>query len=170
MPKDVDDVRHRPWDSQVANLVRSEGLSLDKARERVILDWLDRGSSKALAAILVDGYVPGPKVRLRLALMLLDDADADSVIARHQLGPKLWQFRYRLVIKTRLGKRGRQLGPEKDERGRLPAEKIDPLVSELGYEAAIERIDEAVRATGAAVRKQTTHKASDPRSRRKSKK
>jgi hypothetical protein len=154
MAKNEDGVSSAPWDSQVAHLVRSEGLTRDKARDRVILNWLRRGDSKALAALLIDGHVPAPNVRVVLALTLLDNADADAAIARHNLNPELWLLPYHLVIKGRPRKHRRPLNPEKAERDQLLDKNVGRLVPELGYQAAIDRVDEAVRATGGGVSKQ----------------
>jgi hypothetical protein len=154
MPKNEDGVPGTPWDRQVAHLVRSEGLPRGKARDRVILDWLKRGDSKALAALLIDGHVPAPNVRVVLALMLLDNGYADAVIARHNLDPELWQLPYRLVIKASPGKHRSARSPKKEERHRLLDKNVGRLMPELGYEAAIAQVDEAVRATGGAVGKQ----------------
>jgi hypothetical protein len=153
MRKNDDDGSSMPWDRQVVHLVRSEGLPRDKARDRVILDWLKRGDSKALAALLIDGHMPAPNVRIVLALMLLDIADVDAAINRHNLDPELWQLPYRLVMKVNPGKR-RHPGRARAERDRLLDKNVGRLMPELGYQAAIDRLDEAVRATGGAVRKQ----------------
>src|SRR5580704_3143925 len=101
MPKDDAAASSTPWDRQIAHLVRSEGMPLNKARDRVVLDWLQRGDTRALAALLADGHWPGPTVRLSMAVMLLDDADADGTLARLRLDPELWHLPYRLVVKAR---------------------------------------------------------------------
>src|ERR1700681_2732838 len=154
MPKNDDGVPSTPWDRQIAHLVGREGLTRDKARDRIILDWLKRGDSKALAALLIDGHVPAPNVRVVLALMLLDIADADAAIARHNLDPELWQLPYRLVIKAYPRKHRHPRSPEKVERDRLLDKNVGRLMPELVYQAAVALLDEAVRASVGAVGKQ----------------
>ena len=43
-----------PWHDQVAHLMSREGIPRDKARDHVILDYLKRGDSNALAALLIE--------------------------------------------------------------------------------------------------------------------
>ena len=136
-----------PWNDQVAHLMSREGLPRDKARDRVILESLKRGDSNVLAALLIDGHVPAPNVRFILALMLLDNEEADAAIARHHVDPDPWWLPYRLVIKTRPGKPRRSAGADKGERN--AGNKSGPMMPDLGYEAAIARLDQAVRATDA---------------------
>jgi hypothetical protein len=139
-----------PWNDQVAHLMSREGMSRDKARDKVIMEALKRGDGNALAALLIDGHVPAPNVRFVLALMLLDNEAAEAAIARQQLDPDPWWLPYRFVFKARPGKpkRARDAGKAAGERG---AERGNgPVMPDLGYEAAIARLDQAVRATDAA--------------------
>jgi len=144
--KDNGAVSSAPWDDQVAHLMRREGMPRDKARDRVILESLKRGDCDALAALLIDGHVPAPNLRFVLALMLLDNEEADAAIARHHADPDPWWLPYRLVIKARPAKPRRSHGAEQaaGERG---TGKSGPVMPALGYEAAIARLDQAVRAT-----------------------
>jgi hypothetical protein len=139
-----------PWNDQVADLMSREGMPRDKARDRVILDSLKRGDCDALAALLIEGHVPAPNVRFVLALMLLDNEAADAAIARHHVDPDPWWLPYRLVIKARPAKPRRPHGAEKAAGGRGTESTSGPVMPELGYEAAIARLDQAVRATDAA--------------------
>jgi hypothetical protein len=133
-----------PWDDQVAHLMRREGIPRDKARDRIIFDQLKRGNSNALAALLIDGHVPAPRLRLLVALMLLDNDEFDAAIARHHVDPELRQLPHRFVIKPRPARPRRSHEAEKNQ-GRS-ATGTGRLMPDLGYEAAIARIDEAVRA------------------------
>lgn len=142
-----------PWNEQVADLMSREGMSRDKARDRVILDFLERGDSSALAALLMDGHVPAPNVRFVLALMLLDNDEAEAAMARHQMDPDPWWVPHRLVIKSRPAQPRRLHAAEMAARERGPQRAAGPLMPELGYEAAIARLDQAVRATDAATGK-----------------
>jgi hypothetical protein len=139
-----------PWDDQVAHLMRREGMPRDKARDRVILDFLKRGDSNALAALLIDGHVPAPNVRFALALMLLDNEAADATLARQHVDPNPWWVPYRFVIKPRPAQPRRPHGAEKTAGARDAEMKSGPLMPDLGYEAAIARVDQAVRATDTA--------------------
>lgn len=138
-----------PWNEQVAQLMSREGMSRDKARDRVILDFLKRGDSSALAALLMDGHVPAPNVRFILALMLLDNDEAEAAMARHQMDPDPWWVPYRLIIKGRPAQPRRVHAAEMAARERGPQRAAGPLMPELGYEAAIARLDQAVLATDA---------------------
>ena len=139
-----------PWNEQVAHLMSREGMSRDKARDRVILDFLRRGDSSALAALLMDGHVPAPNIRFILALMLLDNDEAEAAMARHQMDPDPWWVPYRLIIKGRPAQPRRVHAAEMAARERGPQRAAGPLMPELGYEAAIARLDQAVLATDAA--------------------
>jgi hypothetical protein len=144
-----------PWDDQVAHLMSREGMPRDKARDRVILDFLKRGDSNALAALLIDGHVPAPNVRFVLALMLLDNEDAEAAIARQHADPEPWWLPYRFVVKARPAQPRRRHGTEKTAGERGAEATSGPVMPGLGYEAAIARLDQAVRATDAAGGKPT---------------
>jgi hypothetical protein len=135
-----------PWNDQVAHLMSREGMPRDKARDKVIMESLKRGDGEALAALLIDGHVPGPNVRFVLALMLLENAAAEAAIARQHLDPGPWWLPHRLVFKARPGKpRARNADTAAGARG--AETKSGPVMPDLGYEAAIARLDQAVRAT-----------------------
>jgi hypothetical protein len=138
-----------PWNEQVAHLMSREGMSRDKARDRVILDFLKRGDSSALAALLMDGHVPAPNIRFILALMLLENDEAEAAMARHQMDPDPWWVPHRLVVKSRPTQPRRVHAAEMAARERGPQRAAGPLMPELGYEAAIARLDQAVLATDA---------------------
>jgi hypothetical protein len=135
------------WDDQVAQLMSREGIARDKARDRVILESLRRGDSSALAALLIDGHVPAPNVRFVLALMLLDNEDAEAAIARQHEDPELWRVPHRFVMKARPAP-PRRAPVAADARG--IERTAGPMMPELGYEAAIARLDQAVLATDTA--------------------
>ena len=108
--------------------------------------------------MLIDGHVPAPNVRFILALMLLDNEEADAAIARQHGDPDPWWLPYRLVFKARPAKPRRAQAP-KGERG--VENGFGPAMPGLGYEAAIARLDQAVRATDAtgAERRQAPERA-----------
>jgi len=139
-----------PWNEQVAHLMSREGMPRDKARDKVIMDSLKRGDGNALAALLMDGHVPAPNVRFVLALMLLDNDAADEAITRQHLDPEPYWLPYRFVFKARPAKPRRAHGAEKTARERGAETRSGPVMPDLGYEAAIARLDQAVRATDAA--------------------
>jgi hypothetical protein len=142
-----------PWDDQVAHLMSREGMPRDKARDRVILDFLKRGDSNALAALLIDGHVPAPNIRFVLALMLLDNEEAEAVFARHHADAELWWLPYRFIVKARPAQPRRPRGTEKAASARGTEATSGHLMPDLGYEAAIARLDQAVLATDAAAGK-----------------
>jgi len=121
-----------------------EGLSRDKARDRLIMEGLKRGDTGALAAMLVDGHVPAPNVRLVLALMILDNDEAEAMIAAHQVDPELWWLPFRLVVKPRSARPRRANSRDQDKQA--PIGHSARLMPDVGYQAAIDRLDEAVRA------------------------
>jgi hypothetical protein len=147
-----------PWDDQVAQLMSREGIVRDKARDRVILAYLKRGDSKALAALLIDGHVPAPNIRFVLALMLLETEDAEAALARQNINPDPWWVPYRFAIKTRPAQPRRPHGAEKSTRERGPARTSGPVMPDLAYQAAIAYLDQAVLATDAAVGKPVANK------------
>jgi len=129
---------------KVARLMSREGMSRDRARDHLILEQLKRGDSGALAALLIDGHVPAPNVRLVLALMLLDNEEAEQAIAAHSMDPDLWWLPHRLVVKPRPAK------PRRGPAAHKHANNSGKLMPDIGYEAAIARLDEAVRAADGA--------------------
>lgn len=138
-----------PWNDQVAQLMSREGLPRDKARDKVIMEQLKRGDGSALAALLIDGHVPAPNVRFVLALMLLENEAAEEAIARQHVDPNSWWLPHRLVFKARPAKprRPQSMQPAGERAGETGTGAAMP---QLGYEAAIARLDQAVRATDAA--------------------
>jgi hypothetical protein len=137
-----------PWNDRVAHLMSREGLPREKARDQVILDSLKRGDTNPLAALLIDGHVPAPSLRFVLALMLLGNEEAEAAIARQDVDPgQLW-LPYRFVMKARPAQPRRPHGAEKAAGVR--GAKSGPLMPDLGYEAAIACLDQAVLATDAA--------------------
>jgi hypothetical protein len=138
------------WNDQVARLMSQEGIARDMARDRVILESLRRGDSGALAALLIDGHVPAPNVRFALALMLLDNEDAEAAIARQHEDPALWRLPHRFVVKARPAPPRRAPAAVTAAGGRGMERTSGPVMPGLGYEAAIARLDQAVLATDAA--------------------
>jgi hypothetical protein len=145
--KDNGAVSSAPWDDQVAHLMRREGMPRDKARDRVILEFLKRGDGGALAALLIDGHVPAPNIRFVLALMLLDNEAAEAAIARHNMDPGLWWVAHRFVVKARPAQPRRSHAAEKAASERGTEGASGPVMQGLGYEAALARLDQAILAT-----------------------
>lgn len=134
----------KTWSENVARLMSREGLTREKARDQLIVEGLKRGDTGALAAMLIDGHVPAPNVRLLLALMLLENDAAEEAIAAHQVDPDRWWVPHRLVAKPR---------PARPRHVRAPighSAHSARLMPDVGYQAAIDRLDEAVRATDGA--------------------
>jgi hypothetical protein len=122
-----------------------EHESQHAAHDRIILEQLLSGDTGALATFLLAGHIPGPTVRQCLALMLLDWSEADAAVAaKPALNSELWQLPFRLITKSRPRKRGRRLGAAKDEGTILRRANVNRLVEELGYDAAIARVNEAI--------------------------
>jgi hypothetical protein len=147
-----------PWDDQVAELMSREGMPRDKARDQVILQSLKCGDSHALAALLIDGHVPAPNIRFVLALMLLENEDAEAALARQNVDSDPWWVPHRFVIKPRPAQPRRHHGAEKaaGQHAATPG----PVMPDLGYQAAIACLDQAVLATDAAGGKAAANKPS----------
>jgi hypothetical protein len=139
-----------PWDVQVARLMSREGMPRDKARDQVILEALKRGDSNVLAALLLEGHVPAPNIRFVLALMLLENEDAEAALARQNFDPDRWWMPHRFVAKPRPAQPRRPPGGEKVVDKRSIARASGPMMPDLAYEAAIACLDQAVLATDAA--------------------
>jgi hypothetical protein len=147
-----------PWDDQVAQLMSHEGMPRDKARDQVILEWLKRGDSHALAALLIDGHVPAPNIRFVLALMLLENEEAEATLARQNVDPDPWWVPHRFVIKARPAQPRRPHGAEKAAGAHGATTTPGPVMPDLGYQAAIAWLDQAVLATDAAANRPSTGK------------
>ncbi len=130
---------------KVARLMSREGLSRERARDHLIMAELKRGDTAALAAMLIDGHVPAPHVRLVLALMLLENEEAEAALATHRIDPELWWVPHRLIVKPRPARPRR---PHEALLGSKHGASANSgrLMPDVGYQAAIARVDEAVRA------------------------
>jgi hypothetical protein len=150
------------WDDQVAQLMSREGMPRDKARDQVILQALKRGDSHPLAALLIDGHAPAPNIRFVLALMLLENEDAEAALARQNLDPDPWWVPHRLVVKPRPAQPRRPHGAEKAAGQHGGTRSPGPVMPDLAYQAAIACLDQAVLATDAAS-KAAVNKPSAPK-------
>ncbi len=92
------DIKETPYDDVVEEFMREEGWSLDQARDCVIWAGVQMGDTGPLICFLLRGYVPGLRVRQRLAMMLVDE---QALPAKFK---KDWRIRFE--IKARDGKRG----------------------------------------------------------------
>jgi hypothetical protein len=140
------------WSEQVVQLVHRDGLSREKARDHVIMEELRVGEAGALAAMLLDGHVPSPNVRFALALMLLDNPQAEAAMASHHAGTASLWLPHRFVIKPRPAqpRLAHERLAHEDRAGESKApSKSAPVMHDLGYEAAIARLDQAVLGTDA---------------------
>ena len=134
-----------PRTAQLRQPFLDQHESQHAAHDRIILERLLSGDTAALATLLLAGHIPGPTVRQCLALMLLDWSEAEAAVAaKPALNQGLWQLPFRLIAKPRPRKRGRQCGAEKHEVTILPGDNVNRLVEELGYDAAIARVNEAI--------------------------
>jgi hypothetical protein len=131
-----------PRNPEVRPSVLDEHQSRHATHDRIILERLLSGDTRALAAFLLAGHIPGPTVRQCLALMLLDWPEAKAAVAaKPALNQQLWQLPFRLIAKSRPRSRRRQRGAEKTV---VQGDNVNRLVEELGYDAAIARVNEAV--------------------------
>jgi hypothetical protein len=131
-----------PRTPTLRQLMPDEDQSQHAARDRIILERLLSGDTRALATLLLAGHIPGPTVRQCLALMLLDWSEAEAAVAaKPALNQELWQLPFRLIAKSRPRKRGRRRNLEQNG---LQRDNVDRLVEELGYDAALARVNEAV--------------------------
>jgi hypothetical protein len=134
------------WNDQVAELMKREGVPREKARDQVIMQHLRRGDTQALAAMLLEGHVPAPNVRFAIALMLLENEDAEAALTKHHMDGNLW-VPHRFALKGRPD-RPRRSQSAKDGAKTSPENRHGAaLMPEIGYQVAIARLDEAVRAT-----------------------
>ena len=132
-----------PRSLTLRQLTPDEDQSEHAARDRVILERLLSGDTRALSTLLLAGHIPGPTVRQCLALMLLDWSEAEAAVAaKPTLNQELWQLPFRLITKSRPRKRGRRRDLEQNDV--LQTDNVNRLVEELGYDAAIARVNEAV--------------------------
>jgi hypothetical protein len=139
------DVPGMPRDPELKHLIRDEAQSQHAARDRIVLERLLSGDTRALASVLLADHIPGQTVRQCLALMLLDWPEAEAAVAaKPALNQELWRLPFRLVARSRPRKPGRRRGFEKNEVAILQDDNVNRLVEELGYDAAIARVDEAV--------------------------
>jgi hypothetical protein len=77
--------------------------------------------------------------------MLLDWSEAEAAVAaKPALNQELWQLPFRLIAKSRPRKRGRRRNLEQNGGAILQRDNVDRLVEELGYDAALARVNEAV--------------------------
>ncbi|MET3841387.1 hypothetical protein [Bradyrhizobium sp. OAE829] len=58
------------WDIEALLAARDHGLSVDHARNIVILDWLAKGDTRPFADWIICGHVPSREVLLALAVMM----------------------------------------------------------------------------------------------------
>jgi hypothetical protein len=140
------------WNEQVVQLVHRDGLSREKARDHVIMQELRVGEAGALAAMLLEGHVPSPNVRFALALMLLDNPQAEAAMASHHADTTSLWLPHRFAIKPRPAqpRLAREGLAHEDRAGESRApNKSAPVMHDLGYEAAIARLDQAVLGTDA---------------------
>ena len=134
-----------PRSPTLRHLMPDEDQSQHVARDRIVLERLLSGDTRALATLLLAGHIPGPTVRQCLALMLLDWSEAEAAVAaKPALNQKLWQLPFRLITKSRPRKRGRRRDLEQNDGAMLQRDNVNRLVEELGYDAAIARVNEAV--------------------------
>jgi hypothetical protein len=134
-----------PRNPELSPSAFDEHQSQHAAYDRMILERLLSGDTRALATSLLAGHVPGPTVRQCLALMLFDWPEAAAAVAaKPALNQELWQLPFRLIAKSRPQKRGRRRGTERGGGTILQDHSVNRLVEELGYDAAIARVNEAV--------------------------
>jgi hypothetical protein len=134
-----------PRAPELGHPLLDEHQSQHAAHDRIILEQLLSGDTRALATFLLAGHIPGPTVRQCLALMLLDWSEAEAAVAaKPALNSELWQLPFRLITKSRPRKRGRRLGVVKDEGTILRRANVNRLVEELAYDAAIARVNDAI--------------------------
>jgi hypothetical protein len=76
--------------------------------------------------------------------MLLDWSKAEAAVAAKPApNQELWQSSFRLIVKSRPRKPRRQRGEQNGE-AILQGDDVGRLVEELGYDAAVARVNEAV--------------------------
>jgi hypothetical protein len=130
-----------PYDDDVTELAREQGLSLNKARDKFIWIALQMGNIGPLVCFLLVGYVPGLALRHHLAMMLATEQDLPQVAKR--------ELRFRLEIKPRSVKRGpRQSSFEIALRNRKHAQRVAALIAKLGPGSYLSAIKTVAGKTG----------------------
>lgn len=136
---------------------------LNIGRDMTILRWLTTGNVRALAAMLLQGHQPGSAVLIYLGKMLLEADDVTFTVPSRGTYP----VPYRLVAKKRTRTKGRKRDPENDIRDLLIARNVARLSKDGGYEAAVARMVEVSKETGANIERATIRKAYGRFSRKK---
>lgn len=148
-----------PWDIDAAEKVKT-GISLEQARDQIALEWLQDGDVSALALFLIAGHVPGAALLNNIGWSLLGEDNATNLpagLSKH--------LPYQLKASRRSGQKGRPVSPKKKTLNRLLARNMKTLIDVHGfkYEAAVQRIIEAAKETGATIGEKTIRNAYDAR-------
>ena len=120
-----------PFDGEAARLVREQNVTLQEARDAVVLRYLKSGNTQALAHWLMTDYRPGGTVALMLSYMLqperqLDGDEGQIVTCSPEVVP------FELKAKKRLGSRGRKSDSVAAERNQAIYDLYQKLLTDIG--------------------------------------
>ena len=120
-----------PFDGEAARLFHEQGVTEQQARDAVVLRYLKKGNTRALAHWLEGDYCPGEAVRRLLSFMLqpvrVDADDPDKTYTS-----SLDAVPFELKVKRRDGKRGAPRKPVADERNQAILDYYDRRMTEIG--------------------------------------
>lgn len=120
-----------PFDGEANRLVQEQNVTLQDARDFVVLRYLKDGNTQALAHWLMTDYRPGSTVALMLSYMLQPerqhDGDEAQIVTCH---PDVVPFE--LKATKRLGSRGRKPDSIAAERNQAIYDLYQTLLEEIG--------------------------------------
>jgi hypothetical protein len=129
-------LKETPYDDDVRELARENGLSLNRARDGFIWAGLQMGDVGPLVCFLLSGYMPGLALRHHLASMIAAKQSLPESVRR--------KLCFRFEIRSCTGKRGpRRSNFAIGLRNRQLAKRVKDLMAEFGagsYEAAIKQV------------------------------
>lgn len=120
-----------PFDGEANRLLREQSVTLQQARDFVVLRYLKSGNTQALAHWLMEDYQPGRTVARMLSYMLqperqLDRREGKIVTCSPEVVP------FELKAKKRGGGRGRKSDSAAAERNQAIYELYKKLLADIG--------------------------------------
>lgn len=120
-----------PFDGEAVRLVREQSVTLQEARDAVVLRYLKSGNTQALAHWLMTDYQPGRTVALMLSYMLQPERQVEG--GEEQIvtcSPEVVPFE--LKAKRRTRNRGRKFDSIAAERNQAIYDLYKKLLADIG--------------------------------------